>query len=129
MEYLTVGEAAKRVGMRTSALRYYESVGLIAPPKRVSGQRRYEMSVLKTLALIQTAQEAGFTIAEIHALFHDFPTAAPPPERWQTLAQQKMDEIDALIRRAQAMKRLLKSMMACECANLDECAERIASVD
>ncbi|MFN8375449.1 MAG: MerR family transcriptional regulator [Anaerolineae bacterium] len=125
MEYLTVGEVARRVGLRTSALRYYESVGLIAPPKRVSGQRRYEVSVLKTLSLIQTAQQAGFTIAEIHALFHEFPTEAPPSERLRTLAEHKMTEMDALIARAQKMKRLLQLMLLCECASLDECATRL----
>lgn len=125
MKSLTVGEVAQRVGLRTSALRYYESVGLIEPPKRVSGQRRYDASVLKTLSLIQTAQQAGFTIAEIHALFHEFPTEAPPSERIQSLAQHKIAEMDALIARAQHMKQLLELMLLCECASLDECATRL----
>jgi MerR family transcriptional regulator, redox-sensitive transcriptional activator SoxR len=127
MEYLTVGEVARRVGVRTSALRYYESVGLIAPPKRVSGQRRYDESVLKTLALIQTAQQAGFTIAEIHMIFRDFAADAPPRDRWQELTQQKIEEMDTLIARAKRMKSLLKWMQQCQCANLDECATRMES--
>jgi MerR family redox-sensitive transcriptional activator SoxR len=125
MEYLTVGEVAQRVGMRTSALRYYESVGLIAPPRRVSGQRRYDESVIKTLTLIQMAQQAGFTIAEIHTIFHDYAHDAPPRERWQELTQQKIEEMDAMIARAKRMKSLLKWMQQCQCANLDECAARM----
>ncbi len=125
MKYLSVGEVAQRVGLRTSALRYYESIGLIAPPKRVSGQRRYNPDVLKTLAVIRTAQQAGFTIAEIHALFHDFPIDAPPSERWQGLAQQKIGEMEAVIERAQRMKDLLQSILRCECVSLNECAERM----
>src|SRR5262245_57277187 len=125
MEYLTVGEVAQRVGVRTSALRYYESVGLIAPPKRVSGQRRYDESVLKTLALIQTAQQAGFTIAEIHMIFHDYSKDAAARERWQELTEQKIGEMDELIARAKRMKSLLKWMQQCQCASLDECATRM----
>jgi MerR family transcriptional regulator, redox-sensitive transcriptional activator SoxR len=125
MNMMTVGEAARRVGLRASALRYYESVGLIPPPQRVSGQRRYDEGVLKTLALIRTAQQAGLTIAEIHALFHEFPSETPPPERWQTLAQQKIADLDILIARAQNMKEMLAAVLKCECTTLDECAMRM----
>lgn len=65
MDDLTIGEVARRAGLRPSALRYYESVGILSPPQRVSGQRRYDATALQRIALIQLAQRAGFTIAEI----------------------------------------------------------------
>ena len=65
MEELTIGEVARRAGIRTSALRFYESIGLMPLPKRVSGRRRYEENTVQMLKIVQLAQDAGFTIAEI----------------------------------------------------------------
>ncbi len=65
---LTIGEVARRAGVRTSALRYYEEVGVLPPPERKSGQRRYDETVLARLAVVRLAQELGFTVAEIRAL-------------------------------------------------------------
>jgi MerR family redox-sensitive transcriptional activator SoxR len=126
MKAMTVGEVARRAGMRASAVRYYESVGLLPSPMRVSGQRRYDDSVLPTLTLIRTAQQAGLTIAEIYALFHQFPTETPPSERWQALAQQKIADLERVIARAQKMQQMLAAVLACECRTLEQCAAKIA---
>ena len=64
-EELTIGEVARRAGIRTSAIRYYESVGLLPAPPRMSGRRRYDPSIVQRLAVLHLAQEAGFTMAEI----------------------------------------------------------------
>ena len=68
MEELAIGEVARRAGIRTSALRYYDSIGLMPAPKRVSGRRRYDESTVQMLKVIQLAQQAGFTVAEIQTL-------------------------------------------------------------
>ena len=78
-DVLTIGELARRVGMRTSALRYYESVGLLPAPRRVSGQRRYDPSTVQLIAVLQTAQQAGFTIAEMQTLVNGLLPARRPP--------------------------------------------------
>ena len=123
MEESTISEVANRAGLRPSAIRYYESTGLLPAPRRASGQRRYDASVLQRLAVIQLAQEAGFTVAEIGRLFYDFEADTPASERWQALATQKLAEVDALIARAQGMKRLLEeSLLKCRCLRLEECA-------
>jgi len=121
VEELTIGEVARRVGLRPSALRYYESVGLLPPPRRVNGQRRYDASVFQRLAIIQLAQESGFTLAEIETLVHGFASETPPSARWWTLAQAKLVEADALIQRAQHMKRLLEAALDCGCLTFEEC--------
>src|SRR5688572_23189374 len=100
-EELTIGEVARRAGIRTSAIRYYEDVGLLPAPPRVSGHRRYDPSVVQRLAVLHLAQEAGFTIAEIRVLFNGFAPDTPPAERWEALARRKLDEVDVLIQRAQ----------------------------
>ncbi len=121
MEELTIGELAQRVGVRTSALRYYESVGLLAPARRVSGQRRYSADALERLAVVQLAQQAGFSVAEIQTLLYGFAPDTAPGERWRPLAERKLAEVGALIERAQAMQRLLANLLDCGCGTLEEC--------
>jgi len=126
MKELTIGEVARRAGIRASAIRYYESVKVLTPPRRVNGRRRYDASVFDQLAIIQLAQRAGFTVSEIRTLFNGFAADTPASERWQALAHQKLIEVEALLRRAQAMKRLLEEgLLRCRCLTLDECARSI----
>jgi MerR family transcriptional regulator, redox-sensitive transcriptional activator SoxR len=122
MEELTIGEVARRAGVRPSTLRYYESIGLLPAPGRSNGRRRYDPSVLQRLAVLQLAQQAGFTIAEIQTHFHGFAPETPAGQRWQSLAQQKLTEMDALIARAGRMKQLLELLLQCGCLSLEDCA-------
>jgi MerR family redox-sensitive transcriptional activator SoxR len=121
MEQLTIGEVAKRAGLRASALRFYESVGLLTPPSRKGGQRRYNADVLNQLAVIQVAQQAGFTVAEIKLLLYGFEAEVTPSARWRTMAEQKLPEVNSLIARATAMKRLLEEGLNCGCLDFHEC--------
>ena len=113
-EGMTIGEVAQRVGLHTSTLRYYESIGLLPPPKRISGQRRYSTDVLQVLAVIQLAKEANFTLEEIHTLLNDSSAQTKPSERWKALAQRKLHEVELVIAQAQAMKNLLEAAIECE---------------
>jgi MerR family redox-sensitive transcriptional activator SoxR len=122
MDNLTITEVARRAGLRPSALRYYEDAGLLPPPARVSGRRRYDAGVLEQLAVIRLAQAAGFTIAETRTFLHGFAPDTPPPDRWQALAAEKLPAVEALIVRAQAMKGILEAGLRCECLALEECA-------
>lgn len=122
---LSIGEVAHRAGIRASAIRYYEQAGLLPEPRRISGRRRYDPGVLDLLALIRFAQEAGFTIAEIHGLVQGFEERTPISLRWQALARPKVAEIEALIARARHMRRLLDRVLSCGCVQLDECARAI----
>jgi len=119
---LTIGEVARQAGLRTSAIRYYEDIGVLPQPERVyGGHRRYSPRVFQQLALIQLAQQAGFSMAEIQTLVSGFDENAPLGVRWRTLAEQKLSELEALITRAQGMKRILEEGIRCQCLNLDEC--------
>src|SRR5690349_11986056 len=80
---LSIGEVARRSGLRTSAIRYYEEAGLLPDPPRANGRRQYDAGVLPRLALIAAAQGMGFTIAEIRTLFHGFEPEMPASHRWQ----------------------------------------------
>ncbi len=121
MAELTIGEVARRAGLQTSAVRYYESIGLLPPPRRESGQRRYDPGILDRLTMIRAAREIGFTLEEIRTLLDGFPTATPPSERWRTLADDRLPAIDALIERALLMKHLLESGLRCDCESIEAC--------
>ncbi len=126
MEGMSIGEVARKAGVRTSALRYYERIGLLPRAGRENGRRRYDGEALREaldrLAVVRVAQQAGFTISEIRTLLDGFSEDTPPSERWRVLAQDKLPEVEALVERALSMKDLLERGLRCECLSLEECA-------
>ena len=122
MEEMTIGATARLAGVEASTLRYYESIGILPPPKRVSGRRRYGPEVLERLGIIQVAKEAGFTLPEIRTLLDGFSESEPPSANWKAMARQKLPEVEALIARAQSMKRILEEGLDCDCLSIEECA-------
>ena len=119
---LTITQVARGAGLRPSAIRFYESMGLLPEPQRVAGRRRYDPTVWQRLAIIDLAQQAGFTVAEIRTFLHGFSEGTPPGTRWRTLAEQKLPQVEALLARAQKMRRILEAGMNCECLSLEQCA-------
>jgi MerR family redox-sensitive transcriptional activator SoxR len=126
MPQLSISEVARRVGLRPSAIRYYEQIGLLPPALRITGQRRYDASVFHRLAIIQRARQLGFTLDEIRQLFFGFGNATRASQRWRKLSRQKIAELDDLTRGIKAVRRLLKNMMKnCRCQTLDQCGKGI----
>jgi MerR family redox-sensitive transcriptional activator SoxR len=122
---LAISDVARVFGLPTSAIRYYEQIGILPPPFRKNGQRRYDESVLFRLAVVQRARETGFTLDEIRELFFGFSPGTRPPKRWHQLSQRKIAELRERITRLKAMETLLKRVEDCRCDALDECGERI----
>ena len=118
---LSIGQVAQRAGVRPSAIRYYESINILPAPQRRGGQRRYDAAVLERLAFIQTAQRLGFSLAEIELLFQPAGEATPLSDRWHTLANRKLAEMDTVIRQAASIRRLLARGLRCGCPNLHDC--------
>ena len=118
---LTIGAIARAVGCATSAIRYYEEIGLLPPPARVNGRRRYEASVAQRLRVIERAQAAGFTLGEIRELFFGFAAGTPPAARWEALARRKLAELDAQAARIHAMQDLLHEGLRCGCLTIEQC--------
>ena len=123
MANITIGEVARRTGLRASAIRYYEKIGLHPKTQRLGGQRRYEPDVVNYLAVIDVAKRVGFRVDEIRHLFHGFGKRIPAFHRWQVLAQRKIAEMDDLIARAKKMKGLLQSADRCKCLELEDCGK------
>jgi MerR family transcriptional regulator, redox-sensitive transcriptional activator SoxR len=119
---LTIGEIAREAGIKTSAIRYYESVGVLPQPERISGQRRYTAETVQRLQVIDVAKRAGFSLEDARVLLATDDSGAPAYEQVRELAQRKLPEVDALIERAQAVRRWLSTATACGCETLDVCA-------
>jgi MerR family redox-sensitive transcriptional activator SoxR len=120
-EDLTIGQLAKRAGLRTSAIRYYERVGVLPAPGRVSGQRRYGSEAVRRLEVLEIAKRAGFSLDEARVLLQRSEAGTPAFEALRDLAQAKLPEVDALISRAQDMRAWLALASDCSCATLDAC--------
>jgi MerR family redox-sensitive transcriptional activator SoxR len=107
-------------------MRYYEQIGILPPAQRISGQRRYDTTVLYRLAVIQRAQLTGFTLDEVQQLFFGFGNVTRASERWQRLSRRKLAELDGLMDGIKTMRGLLKKMMRnCRCDTLEQCGKGI----
>lgn len=131
-EHLTIGQLAERTGTATSALRYYEELGLLAPARRVSGHRRYDASAVAVVGVILVLQEVGFTLAEVQTLLA---SRAESPDAWRKLTEAKVRELDERIAKATAARRALKHTLRCghddvvDCPNFQAVVkERLAGV-
>ena len=126
MPLLTISAVAQRAGLRASAIRYYEQIGLLPNAQRISGQRRYDSTVFHRLALVQRARQLGFSLEEIRQLFFGFRPGAPASERWKKLSQTKLSELEIQAQQIKAMQRKLRDMIQkCRCVSLDQCGRGI----
>jgi MerR family redox-sensitive transcriptional activator SoxR len=124
---LTIGEVARRASVSPSAIRYYESVGLVEPERRSGGRRLYGELAVERLALISFAKDAGFTLDEIRQLIAGFPEETPAGARWTELATSKLAELEEELQRIEVMRGALQRIMHCRCEDVDQCANRISA--
>jgi MerR family redox-sensitive transcriptional activator SoxR len=118
---LTIGQVAERAGLRTSHIRFYEKVGVLPEPERVSGHRRYREDVMHRLSIIDVAQRAGLSLDEIAPLTGPENRSADTSRHIRALADAKLPHIEALIARAQAVKHWLEVAQSCDCESVDVC--------
>src|SRR5688500_8928105 len=118
---LTIGQVAQRAGVNTSTIRFYERTGVLPLPARMSGQRRYDESVVTRLGVIGVAKRAGFTLDEVRVLLAASDAGEPASEQLRALAVEKLPQVDALIERANAVRGWLATAAECRCESLDVC--------
>lgn len=109
-ELLTIGEVAARTGIATSALRYYDQLGLVRPRRRAAGQRRYGPEAIATVAVVLLLREVGFSLAEIKRLLA---SRGRCPEAWREHARRKLDQLDAQIAKAEAARHAIEHSLYC----------------
>ncbi len=121
-ELLPIGEVARRSGVASSALRFYEERGLISSEREGSGHRRYPRPVLRRIAFIVFAQRIGLTLDEIGVELAKLPPHhAPTRNDWARLSAAWTSRIDDRIAELERLKRGLTECIGCGCLSLDRC--------
>jgi MerR family redox-sensitive transcriptional activator SoxR len=121
-DLLPIGEVARRSGVASSALRFYEQRGLIGSERAGSGHRRYPRPVLRRIAFIVFAQRIGLTLDEIGAELAKLPPHHAPTRRdWELLSTTWKARIDDRIRELERLKLGLTECIGCGCLSLDRC--------
>ena len=125
MTRLTVGQLAERAGVATSAIRFYESRGLIRARRTTGNQRRYEQSEVRRVAFIRTAQRVGLSLDEIGEALATLPeNRVPTKADWTRLSRAWRPRLDEQIQRIERLRDQLDSCIGCGCLSLRNCALR-----
>jgi MerR family transcriptional regulator, redox-sensitive transcriptional activator SoxR len=120
---LTIGELSHRSGVSTSALRYYESQGLIRAERTSGNQRRYLRAALRRVAFIRSAQRVGLTLEEIAEALGTLPEGRTPTRAdWARLSRSWRPRIDAQIERLERLRDKLDGCIGCGCLSLKTCS-------
>jgi MerR family transcriptional regulator, redox-sensitive transcriptional activator SoxR len=121
-DLLTVGAVAERSGFATSALRYYERLGLITATRTSGGQRRYQRNVLRRLAFIRAARNVGLSLDEAAAAMATLPGGRTPTKAdWTRLSQSWRHRLDEQIEALSRLRDGLDSCIGCGCLSLRRC--------
>lgn len=124
--FMNIGELAKRFGLRPSALRFYERIGLLDPPPRLGGRRAYDEAAARRIAFIRNAQHSGLTLAELQSLIRDGRSGISPRRLWRGTAEKKLALIDRKIAQLRASRAALAKTRGCRCRTFTQCESRLA---
>ncbi len=123
MSQLSIGALAERAGVATSAIRFYESRGLIHSARTTGNQRRYEQHTLRRIAFIRTAQAVGLSLGEIATALATLPDARTPTKAdWHRISRSWRPRLDEQIRRIELLRDRLDGCIGCGCLSLRSCA-------
>jgi MerR family redox-sensitive transcriptional activator SoxR len=115
---LTIGELAGRCGVATSALRYWEELGLLSKPARISGQRRYPESAIAMAGIVLLLRDVGFSLREQQTLIASRVVAV---DEWRQLTRRKLTELDSTIAKAQTARAAIEHALRCPHADILGC--------
>lgn len=120
---LSIGQLAERTGLAVSAIRYYETQGLVHPERNAGGQRRYLRSDIRRLSFVQIAQQFGFTIGQIREQFAALPDGRTPTKQdWTRISRGFRAELDQRIETLTKLRNNLDGCIGCGCLSLRKCA-------
>lgn len=123
MAGLTISDLAHRTGLAVSAIRFYETHGIVQPLRNAGGHRRFDKADLRRLSFAMIAQRLGFSLAEIAAHMAHLPThKAPSKADWVRISRTMRGEIDARITQLQSLRDRLDGCIGCGCLSLEVCA-------
>jgi MerR family redox-sensitive transcriptional activator SoxR len=121
--YLSIGEAARRSGVATSTLRFYESRGLIHSIRVSGNHRRYHRAMLRRISIIRIAQTLGLSLREIAGALETLPDQRTPDKKdWTKLSTSWGKQLDLRITRLQNLRDKLSGCIGCGCLSLKKCS-------
>lgn len=119
---LAIGDLADRTGLAVSAIRFYETKGLIAPLRNASGHRRYDRSDIRRLSFVKIAQELGFPLSRIAKVLDRFPPGkALSKADWTMVSKEFRRDLEDRISRLEGLRDSLNSCIGCGCLSLKSC--------
>ncbi len=123
LEEISIGTLARRTGLAVSAIRYYETLGLVRPARNAGGQRRYKRSDIRLLSFVMITQQLGFPLARIGALLGGLPEGRVPNARdWARMSAVFRDDLDRRIGELEMLRDKLDGCIGCGCLSLKRCA-------
>ena len=120
---LSIGEISQRTGVATSALRFYESIGLIRSQRNRGNQRRFQRAVIRRVAVIKAAQRAGIPLDEIGRAMSTLPAdRAPSRDEWERFSNAWKHDLEERIGQLTRIKDDLEDCIGCGCLSIENCA-------
>ena len=120
---LSIGQLAGRTGLSVSAIRFYETKGLVAPIRNAGGQRRFARVEIRRLAFVQIAQRLGFALADIQRELGRLPRGrAPTRADWARISDGFRQVLDTRIATLERMRDRLDGCIGCGCLSMENCA-------
>jgi MerR family redox-sensitive transcriptional activator SoxR len=122
-DILSIGDLAERTGLAVSAIRFYETKGLVTPARNTGGQRRYLRSDIRRLSFVQVSQQLGFSIEEIRAALATLPASRTPTQKdWERISRNFRANLDERIQRMTRLRDYLDGCIGCGCLSMKKCA-------
>lgn len=120
---LSIGAVAERTGLAVSAIRYYESIGIISSDRASSGHRRFRRSTIRRLSFVMVCQRLGYSLDDIKDHLEALPEGRTPTEKdWTTMAASFAAELDRRMAELSQLREKLDGCIGCGCLSLERCA-------
>lgn len=120
---ITIGELAERTGVATSAIRFYESIGLLTSERTSGNQRRFRRDDIRVVSVIRAAQAVGLTLEAVGEALSRLPRGKTPTVRdWERMSRRWRKDLDERIAALQRLRDDLGSCIGCGCLSLQKCA-------
>lgn len=122
-DLLSIGQLANRTGLSVSAIRFYETKGLVAPLRNAGGQRQFHRSDIRRLSFVMIAQQLGLQLKDIVAALAGLPQGRAPTQKdWTKISKDVRNELDSRIEALKRTRKNLDSCIGCGCLSLKTCA-------
>jgi MerR family redox-sensitive transcriptional activator SoxR len=121
-QVMTIGDLAERTGLSVSAIRFYETKGLVTPARNAGGQRRYLRSDIRRLSFVLVAQQLGFSIEDIRTALISLPSGRTPTQKdWEKISRDFHAQLEERIQRLSRLRDYLDGCIGCGCLSLKKC--------